>query len=185
MISKKILIISILISLTSHVLVLYLTGFADWRGKASKEEVITISLKEPKADTEKNQEEIKETKPYHQDEENANNRKMKREDTVDLGSADVKYISYLKKIKRKIDVIWIYPQAALDLEEEGTAIVKFSISESGAILTSGIVESSGSNYLDQGALDVVRSAAPYDPLPQEFQLSQLNIVARFQYKFTE
>ncbi len=83
-------------------------------GKSSKEEVLTISLKEPKADTEKNQEEKKETKPYHQDEENVNNHKMKREDTVDLGSADVKYMPYLKKIKRKIDVIWIYPQAALE-----------------------------------------------------------------------
>lgn len=185
MMSKKILIISILISFTSHVLVLYLTGFADWRGKVPKEDVLTISLKEPKADMEKKQEEKKEAKPYHQDEENVNNHKMKREDTVDLGSTDVKYISYLKKIKRKIEVIWTYPQAALEHEEEGTAIVKFSISESGAILASGIVESSGSNYLDQGALDVVRSAAPYDPLPQEFQLSQLNIVARFQYKYTE
>ncbi len=183
--SKKILIISILISFTSHVLVLYLTGFADWRGKARKEEVLTISLKEPKADAEKKQEEKKEIKPYHQDEENANNHKMKREDTVDLGSTDVRYISYLKKIKRKIEVIWIYPQAALELEEEGTATLKFSISESGAILASVIVESSGSNYLDQGALDVVRSAAPYDPLPRDFQLSQLNIVARFQYKFTQ
>jgi len=134
---------------------------------------------------EKKQEEKKEAKPYHQNEGNANNHRTKREDTVDLGSADAKYISYLKKIKRKIEVIWIYPQAALELEEEGTATVKFSISENGAILASGIVESSGSNYLDQGALDVVRSAAPYDPLPQEFQLSQLNIVARFQYKYTE
>ena len=185
MMSKKILIISILISLTSHVLVLYLTGFADWRGKARKEDILTISLKEPMADMEKKQEEKKEVKPYHKDEENVNNHKMKREDTVDLGSSDAKYVSYLKKIKRKIEVIWIYPQAALELEEEGRAIVKFSISESGAILASGIVESSGSNYLDQGALDVVRSAAPYDPLPHEFQLSQLNIVAKFQYKYNE
>jgi len=183
--SKKILIISILISFTSHVFVLYLTGFADWRGKTRKEDVLTISLKEPMADMEKKQEEKKEAKPYHKDEENINNHRMKREETVDLGSSDVKYVSYLRKIKRQIEVIWIYPQAALELEEEGTAIVKFSISETGAILASGIVESSGSNYLDQGALDVVRSAAPYDPLPKEFQLSQLNIVARFQYKYTE
>ena len=181
--SKKILIISILISFTSHVFVLYLSGFADWRGKSRKEDILTISLKEPMADMDKKLEEKKEAKPYHKNDENANNHRMKREDTVDLGSADVKYVPYLKKIKKKIEVIWIYPQAALELEEEGTAIVKFSISESGAILASGIVESSGSNYLDQGALDVVRSAAPYDPLPREFQLSQLNIVARFQYKY--
>jgi len=185
MISKKILIISILISLTSHVLVLYLTGFADWRGKPRKEDVLTISLKEPTADTGKNQEEKKVNKPYHQAEDNVNKHNMKQEDTVDLGSLDVKYTPYLKKIKKKIEVIWIYPQSALELEEEGAAIVKFSISDSGAILASEIVESSGSNHLDQGTLDVVRSAAPYDPIPQEFHLSQLHIVARFQYKLAE
>jgi len=185
MMSKKILIISILISLTSHVLVLYLSGFADWGGNVHKEDVLTISLKEPKEDMGKNQEEKKVNKPYYQAEDNVNKHNIKKEDTVDLGSIDVKYMPYLKKIKRKIEIIWIYPQAALELEEQGTAVVTFSISESGAILASGIVESSGSNYLDQGALDVVRSAAPYDPLPREFQLSQLNIVARFQYKFTE
>jgi len=183
--SKKILIISILISLTSHVLVLYLSGFADLGGNAHKEDVLTISLKEPKEDTEKNQEGKKVNKPYYQAEDNVNKHNIKKEDTVDLGSLDVKYMPYLKKIKRKIEVIWIYPQAALELEEQGTAVVTFSISENGAILASEIVESSGSNYLDQGALDVVRSAAPYDPLPREFQLSQLNIVARFQYNFSE
>ena len=185
--SKKIVIISILISLTSHVLILYMTGLADWRGKVRNDNVLTITLKEPSPNTEnKNkQEEKKEIKPVNQAEENINGHKMKQEDTVDLGSVDVKYTPYLKKIKRSIDIIWKYPQAAFEQEEEGTAVVKFSISARGELLASGIIESSGSNYLDQGALDVVRSAAPYAPFPREFNLSQLNIVARFQYKLVD
>lgn len=185
MTSKKIVIISILISLTSHVLMLYLTSLAEWRGKPLKEDVLTVSLKEPTAYTEKNLEKKMKNKPFHQGDENVNNHKIKQEDTVDLGSIDPRYTPYLKKIKTKIESIWVYPQAAFAQEEEGIAVVKFSISESGALLASGIVESSGSNYLDLGALDVVRSAAPYDPFPQNFRLSQLNIVARFQYKLVD
>jgi len=184
MTSKKILIISILISLTSHVAMLCVTGFIDFRGKARKEDVLIVTLKEPAANKEKITEE-KANKPVHQVEEQVRSSRVKKEETVDLGSIDIKYTSYLKRIKKKIEDIWIYPQAAFEREEEGIAVVKFSIGEGGDITSSRIIESSGSNYLDQGALDVVRSAAPYDPLPREFNISQLNVLARFQYKLVE
>jgi len=186
MISKKILIVSIMISLTSHVLMLYMTSLIDWRGKVYSEDIITVSLKESPENKEKDDMEVKkEIKPFHQGEQNANSRNMKQEETVDLNTLDVKYTPYLKKIKKKIEDIWIYPKVAFEREEEGTAVIKFSISDSGTLLASGIVVSSGSNFLDLGALDVVRSAAPYDPFPQEFSLSQLNIVARFEYKLVD
>lgn len=183
MASKKIVIISILISLISHVFILYVSGFADWRGKVRKDDILTITFKEPTPDTDI-KEEKKEIKPVHQADE-GDGRTMKQEDTVELGSADAKYTPYLKKIKKRIEIIWKYPQAAFEQEEEGTAVIKFSISDRGDLLASGIVKSSGSNYLDQGALDVVRSAAPYAPFPREFHLSQLNIVARFEYKLVD
>jgi TonB family protein len=185
MTSKKILIISILISLTSHVAMLWITGFIDFRGKTRKEDVLIVTLKELPANKDKIAEEEKADKPVHQVEEQVRNRRVKKEETVDLGSIDIKYTSYLKRIKKKIEDIWIYPQAAFEQEEEGIAVVKFSIGEGGDLTASRILESSGSNHLDQGAIDVVRSAAPYDPLPREFNISQLNVVARFQYKIVE
>lgn len=185
MTSKKILIISVLISLTSHIAMLYMTGLIDFRGRARKDDVLIVTLKEPAVYKEKIADEEKANKPVHQVEEELRSRRVKKEETVDLGSIDIKYASYLIRIKKKIEDIWIYPQAAFEREEEGTAVVKFSISEGGAITASQIMESSGSDYLDQGALDVVRSAAPYDPLPREFNISQLNVVARFQYKLVE
>ena len=185
MTSKKILIISILISLTSHVAMLYVTGFIDFQGKSRKEDVLIVTLKEPAANKEKITEEEKADKPVHQVEEQVRSRRVKKEETVDLGSIDIKYTSYLKRIKKKIEGLWIYPQAAFEREEEGIAVVKFSIGEGGDITSSQILESSGYNHLDQGALDVVRSAAPYDPLPREFNISHLNVVARFQYKLVD
>jgi TonB family protein len=185
MTSKKILIISILISLTSHIAILYMTGLIDFRGKARKDDVLIVTLKEPPANKEKIADEEKTNKSAHQVEEELRSRRVKKEETVDLGSIDIKYASYLKIIKKKIEDIWIYPQAAFEREEEGTAVVRFSIGDSGNLTASQVIESSGSNYLDQGALDVVRSAAPYDPLPLDFNISQLNIVARFQYKLVD
>ncbi len=183
MTSKKILIISILISLASHVAMLCVTGFIDFRGKSRKEDVLIVTLKEPMANKDKIKEEEKADKPVHQEEQVS--RRVKREETVDLGSIDIKYSSYLKRIKKKIEDMWIYPQIAFEQEEEGTVVVRFSIGEGGDLTSSRIFESSGYNYLDQGALDVVRSAAPYDPLPRELNISQLNVVARFQYKIAE
>ena len=182
MTSKKILIIAILISLTSHIAMLYMTGLVDFRGKARKDDVLIVTLKEPAAIEEKEAE--KADKPVHQVEEGLRSR-VKKEETVDLGSIDIKYVSYLKRIKKRIEAIWIYPQAAFEREEEGIAVVKFSIGEGGDITSNLVIESSGSDYLDQGALDVVRSAAPFDPLPREYNISQLNVVARFQYKLIE
>jgi len=174
-----------MISLTSHVLMLYMTNFLEWRGKVYNEDILTVSLNDPPEKKEKDKEVKKENKPFHQLEHNANSRSIKQEDTIDINTLDVKYTPYLKKIKRKIEHIWVYPKAAFEREEEGTAVIKFSISDRGALLASTIVVSSGSNYLDLGALDVVRSAAPYDPIPQEFNLTQLNIVARFAYKLID
>ena len=180
--SKKILIISILISLSSHVAVLYVTGLIDFRGKTRNEDVLIVNLKEPSS-IEKVKEDEK-PKPVHQVDEEAR-RRIKKEETVDLGSIDIKYTSYLKRIKKKIEGIWVYPQAAFEREEEGIAVIRFSIGEGGDLTASRILESSGHNFLDQGALDVVRSAAPFDPLPRELNISQLNIIARFQYKLVD
>jgi hypothetical protein len=77
MTSKKILIISILISLTSHVAVLHMTGIIDFRGKTRKEDVPIVNLKEP-ASVEKVKEDEKPAKPVHQVDEEAR-RRIKKE----------------------------------------------------------------------------------------------------------
>ena len=185
MTSKKILIISIVVSLVSHVFMLSLAGLVDMRGNTIKEEVLTISLKDPPPTPDKKQGEKQEEKPLPRHEENTDYHKAKHDETVELASLDTKYVPYLQKIKKKIETIWIYPQSALEREEEGTTVIKFSLSKSGSLTANDIISSSGSQFLDEGALDVIRSAAPYDPFPREFDLAQLNIIARFQYKLVE
>jgi outer membrane biosynthesis protein TonB len=175
--SKKVLILSILISLASHVAMLSMTGFINMQGKSPREEVLTIHLKDPPGDMNQNPEEKIETKPVPPIvKENTDPYRSTREDTVDLGSIDARYTPYLKKIKQKIETIWKYPTSAFEKEEEGITVVKFSINRSGTLVAI---------FLDQGTIDVVTAAAPYDPFPSEFDLSQLNIIARFQYRLAE
>jgi len=183
---KKILIIFVLISLASHVAVLSLMGFINMKGKSPREDILTVQLKDPPeniAEAAKTQEKNKPATRSTQ--ESADQGKRIREETVDLESFDNKYTPYLKKIKEKIETIWTYPKIAYRKEEEGITVVKFSINQKGILIASGIVTSSGSIFLDQGTINVVKSAAPYDPLPPEYNLSQLNIIAKFYYKLTE
>jgi TonB family protein len=184
--TKKILIFSILISIASHVAALSLMGFINMQGKAPREDVLTVQLKDFQDDTAGGGEVKEKNKPAVKPvTESADQYKGIKEDTVDLGNIDGRYTPYLKKIKQKIETIWTYPQNAYKREEEGITVIKFSINRKGALISSGIVTSSGSTFLDQGTIDVVKSAAPYEPLPPEFDLSQLNVIARFYYKLAE
>ena len=185
--SKKILILAIMLSLTSHMAMLSLTGFIDMQGKSPREEVVTVHLKDPPEEMDKKSETKEEPKANRQSIEKGADyySTVQEEDTVDIGSVNNRYKSYLSKIKKKFENTWTYPQSAFEREEEGVTVLKFSINKNGALIATRILTSSGFKSLDQGALHVVQSAAPYDPFPREFDLSRLHIIARFHYKLAE
>ena len=108
-----------------------------------------------------------------------------REDTVDLSDRDSKYIPYLKKLKKKISDLWGYPRQAYERKEEGDVVVKFSVNRNGGLEQALVLTSSGSGFLDQGALKVIGAAAPYDPFPGNLNLSKLHIIATFKYRLNK
>jgi protein TonB len=183
--AKKILILSILISFTGHMLLLSMTGFIYMRGGGKREDILTVDLKEPWKNPGKNREEKKKAEPLKPQIEGKTTSNEYLEKTVALDSNDDRYISYLRKIKKKIENIWTYPQKAYEQREEGVAVVKFSIAKSGALLDPVIMTSSGSKLLDGETIGTIKAAAPYEPLPRHFNLLRLNIVAEFQYRLTE
>lgn len=187
MLSKKILILSVVVSLTSHVFIISMAGLVDMKGKQKVYEVLTVDLKESVASVpEKPPEpEVKPEAPAappKAPESVAAARRSTQEETVNLGSGDERYAPYLKRIKRKIERIWIYPSKASELREEGTTVVKFTIERNGALKEADVVNTSGSDLLDQGTVSVIRSASPFDPFPQNLNLAKLHIVATFNYK---
>jgi periplasmic protein TonB len=189
--SKKAIFWPVIISIFIHVTLLAVTGMIDLRDNIKPMEIFSVSIKEqePEATPVPKKEEItkKETKSVRTQKEKgvSVNDDDWREETVDLGSLNIKYVTYLAKIKNKILQIWKYPQKAYEENEEGNVIVKMSIDADGRLAGAALISSSGYAELDDGALSVVRTAAPFEPLPRIYDLSRLNIVASFHYKITD
>jgi protein TonB len=191
---KKTILWPVVISVVIHMTVLGLAGMIDLRDHVNPIDVLSVNISSPEPEQEKepakeNPEETKKekTKPVsaRQEKRTAGDDHGWREDTVDLGSLEVKYVNYLAKIKKRILRIWKYPQKAYDNLEEGNVVVKMSIDASGRLTDVTLVSSSGSPDLDHGALTVVQEAAPYEPLPAQYNLSRLHIIASFSYKITD
>jgi protein TonB len=106
------------------------------------------------------------------------------EATVSLDSQDVKYVSYLTKIKKKIEPLWHYPEPARTIGLQGKLALCFSIVRNGQLTRLELLSSSGHPLLDEQALKAVKSAAPYFPLPEKLQISRLNINATFEYRIS-
>ena len=83
---------------------------------------------------------------------------------------------YKALVRSKVDAHKHYPRLARRMGEEGRVVVEFSVDASGAVSGVQIRQSSGSERLDEAALQAVRDAAPFPPFPEG--------VARTRWHFT-
>ncbi|MCX5849272.1 MAG: TonB family protein [Deltaproteobacteria bacterium] len=189
--SKKAILWPVIASIFIHVTLLAVTGMIDLRDNIKPVEIFSVSIKEPEPEEKpapkkeiKTKEKIKLAQPSKEKGVSVNDDDW-REETIDLGSLDIKYVSYLAKIKNKIIHIWKYPQKAYERNEEGNVVVKMSVDADGNLAGATLISSSGYAQLDDGAVSVVRAAAPFEPLPEIYNLSRLNIIASFHYKIMD
>jgi TonB family protein len=184
--SKKVILWPVIISLIGHGALITVSSMIDLRNNKAAE-IFTVDIKEPeKAEQPTKKVEKKNVKkPTGAKAQNVINDNSWREEEVDLNTSDVKYASYLSKIKKRILQIWEYPKKAYEKNEEGMAVVKMSIDASGKLAETNLISSSGSILLDENAIGVTRAAAPFEPLPTDYNLSRLHIVASFRYKLVE
>lgn len=189
--SKKIIILSVALSLLAHALLISATGLLDGRpGKHKQETTITVNLKEAQEilswvakREDKDKGKLKESPaapPSGVTESDAAD-----QETISLDSNDERFVPYLKKVKKRIEHIWSYPPEAFAEKKGGVSTVFFSLDSHGRLVESKIIESSGHVALDQGTMNVIKEAAPYAPFPPEITHSRLNIQATFQYRFLE
>lgn len=85
-----------------------------------------------------------------------NTTRMTPSNTPDVVNYPGEIIARLRRALR-------YPSAARGAS--GQAVVTFTVSASGAVTSIGLVSSSGNASLDQAAIDTVRRAAPFPPIP--------------------
>ena len=92
------------------------------------------------------------------------------------GSIEAEYIhNWSKKLERIGNIN--FPPKALALGIDGTLILNATLDRAGRVVEILVSTSSGSKILDNGAIKIVKLAAPYDPLPTKIRAKydRLNI----------
>lgn len=103
-------------------------------------------------------------------------------DTIPLDTKEIRYNSYFDSIKRKISSVWRYPDEAMSQGIKGSVVLRFSISKEGALLDAKLLRSTDYKVLDDEAVRAVKTAAPFDKIPDNIDKNQLNIIATFSYR---
>jgi len=188
--SRKAILWPVVISLVVHLTLITATGAIDLRRNVPDMEILNVDIgdlypKIPPPPPENKTDENRATDSDKNTEKKIAVDDGWREDTVDLGSLDVKYAAYLNTVKKRILRIWEYPRQAFERNEEGNVVVRLSVDADGKLAHAVLLASSGFPELDNGTLYVVRAAAPFDPLPEQYNLSRLHIVASFRYRIRD
>jgi protein TonB len=74
--------------------------------------------------------------------------------------------AYRAKVAAQLARKKFYPSAARRDRLTGRTTVRFTLNASGRVTAANVVRSAGSRVLDQAALEMVRRAAPYPPIPK-------------------
>jgi protein TonB len=88
---------------------------------------------------------------------------------------------YFERLRRWLAQYRQYPQSAIERKEEGTVLVKFELARDGTVLSTRIVQSSGSTTLDQAAYDLLHRASPVPPFPDNLSGDRGTIVMPIDY----
>ena len=112
-------------------------------------------------------------------------RDVKKEEKEEWAfSSDVKemrYLTYLKRLRERIESIWIYPPDAAAKGIYGDLLIKFTIKKNGKLSSIELIRTSGYKYLDDAALRALRDAEPFWPLPDEWGMEAYTIQGHFVY----
>jgi protein TonB len=98
--------------------------------------------------------------------------------TEERGRADTS--AYQAKLAAHLRRFRTFPPEARDKGITGTAIVRFTVTGSGAVSAASLAKSSGAGVLDQAAVAMVRRASPFPPIPSGMGASlTVNVPVRF------
>lgn len=85
---------------------------------------------------------------------------------IPLDTKDPKYHEYFEKVRQKIKANWGYPREAGERNIEGQLLIEFHIARDGHLSYLELVRSSGVKILDDYAMNAVRLAQPFPPVPE-------------------
>ncbi|MDH3453999.1 MAG: TonB family protein [Desulfuromonadales bacterium] len=105
-------------------------------------------------------------------------------DTVWMDSQQDLLHSFMKRFRDNIYLVWNYPEAAAQRQQQGTCLVRITIDRQGNVADVRLLESSGHQALDDETIRAIRKGATYGPLPRAYPNEELKIMAFFQYRLS-
>ncbi len=112
-------------------------------------------------------------------------KKQEKENTQDKGitfdTKELRYFSYMQRLKQRIEGIWIYPTDAAEKGIYGDLYIRFTIKKNGRLGNVELLRTSGYKSLDEAAIRALRDAAPFWPLPDEWGKDEIVITGHFIY----
>ena len=99
------------------------------------------------------------------------------DNSVTLDTDEFKFISYNRWLKIKVESVLKYPELAALSGLQGTLYIQFDIMKDGALGNLELLQSSGYKILDDEALRAIRTAAPFQPLPDGWKMDHYRIRA--------
>jgi protein TonB len=107
------------------------------------------------------------------------------DDSITLDTDEFKFISYNRWLKVKVESVLHYPELAAISGYQGTLYILFDIMKDGSLGRLEVLKSSGYKILDDEALRSIRDAAPFQPLPDEWNMKQYSIRAAVLFYLNE
>jgi TonB family protein len=85
---------------------------------------------------------------------------------IPLNTTDPNYNDYFEKLRRQIQDKWSYPLEAGDKNIGGSLLIEFGIRRDGKLQFIELRRSSGTPILDLYAMNAVKLASPFPPVPE-------------------
>jgi TonB family protein len=108
-------------------------------------------------------------------------KEMPKQDAISINTDELRYLTYMLGLKRRIELIWQYPPQASASGIQGDLLLNFTIRQDGQLTDVTLIQSSGYRVLDAEAIRAVRAAAPYAPLPESWHQDRITITGNFIY----
>jgi protein TonB len=88
---------------------------------------------------------------------------------------------YMDMLKMKIFKTWQYPEDAINKGKQGDVDISFELNSVGAVMSVGVVKTSGSSSLDSAAVAAVKKSSPFGPFTGDDKQKTLKITGHFCY----
>jgi protein TonB len=99
------------------------------------------------------------------------------DDSVTLDTDEFKFMSYNRWLTIKVESVLRYPELAAVSGYHGMVFIRFDIMKNGSLGILELLKSSGYKILDDEALRSIRDAAPFQALPEEWNMDRYPIRA--------